>query len=234
VGSDESLVSVIAAVLGLSVKTLKRESYKMFLTSFSGVTSVVLVILSILLLALGMRGLVWRKPFVLHSRWQFCLVVISMLPGILLPAWLAFTESTQSQGFVSLFLWLNPLFFCCLLMMMWFQLKGYLVFGVTDQTFREALVYALDKLAIPYEERLSAMHLPSVDADLQVAVQSWMGVGQIKTKKAKDTAILHQIVDAMSEDFKTSPTKSPIITSLFQTISGGFILVIAVGLFLIG
>jgi hypothetical protein len=206
----------------------------MFLTSFSGVTSVLLVILSIPLLTLGMRGLIWRRPFILHSRWQFCLVVISMLPGILLPAWLASTASTQSRGLISLLLWLNPLVFCCLLLMMWFQLKGYLVFGITDQAFRDSLVYSLDKLGIPYEERLSAMHLPSVDADLQVAVQSWMGVGQIKMKKAKDSEILHQIVDVMSEHFRASPTESPIITSLFQTISGGFILVIAVGLLLLG
>ena len=67
--------------------------------------------------------------------------------------------------------------------MMWYQLKGYVAYAVTDTSFREALLAALQKLQYPHEETLSTIRLTSIDADLQVAVQSWMGAGVIKVKQ---------------------------------------------------
>ena len=87
--------------------------------------------------------------------------------------------------------------------MMYYQLKGYTAYAVTDTSFREALLAALQKLQLPYEESLSVIRLTSINADLQVAVQSWMGTGIIKVKQRTHKPVLRQVVNAMNEYFAT-------------------------------
>ena len=100
--------------------------------------------------------------------------------------------------------WTTTLLPGVILLMMWYQLKGYVAYAVTDTSFREALVAALQKLQLPYKESLSVIRLTSVDADLQVAVQSWMGTGTIKVKQREHRAVLREVVTAMNDYFRTS------------------------------
>ncbi len=82
---------------------------------------------------------------------------------------------------------------------MYLTLRGYMAFGVTDISLREGLVASLEKLDLPHEEKLAAIRLPTMGADLQVAVQSWMGTGQLKMKHRHLTRVLSDIVRGMNE-----------------------------------
>ena len=61
--------------------------------------------------------------------------------------------------------WLNPVIFTVVLVTMYFTLPGYTMFGITDTSFREALLAALEKLQLPYEEVVSSIRLTSIEAD---------------------------------------------------------------------
>ena len=104
--------------------------------------------------------------------------------------------------------------------MMWYQLKGYVAYAVTDTSFREALLAALQKLQLPYEESLSTIRLTSVDADMQVAVQSWMGTGTVKVKQRERRAVLTEVVNAMNDYFRTSAVSTNFISCVFLVIAG--------------
>ena len=111
--------------------------------------------------------------------------------------------------------------------MMWYQLKGYVAYAVTDASFREALLAALQRLELPYEESLSVIRLTSVNADMQVAVQSWMGTGTIKVKQREHRAVLTEVVKAMNDYFRTSSASTNMITSVFMVVLGVVMTILA-------
>ena len=109
----------------------------------------------------------------------------------------------------------------------WLQMKGYLAFAVTGKSFRDGLLAALDKLQLPYEETLSSIRLTSVEADLQVAVQSWIGTGQIKVRPGRHGPLLKKIVQAMKEHFRTAAVETNMIVCVFFLILGIFSILMA-------
>ena len=120
--------------------------------------------------------------------------------------------------------WIPFLMFPILAVFMWIQFKGYLAFGVTERSFREGLLAALEKLQLPYEESLSSIRLTSLGVDLQVAIQSWMGSGQIKVGKGHHALLLKEIVQAMHKYFRTTAVETNMISCVLYVIIGIFVL----------
>lgn len=104
--------------------------------------------------------------------------------------------------------------------MMCFALKGYVAYGITDVSFREGLFAALQKLQLPYEETLSSIRLTSVEADLQVSVQSWIGSGMIKVKQSEHRSLLTEIVTAMNGHLRISSARANLTSCIFFVIMG--------------
>ena len=115
--------------------------------------------------------------------------------------------------------------FICLLVFFWFQMKGYMAIGVSDDSFRNALHFSLNKNNLPFEEKLSVINLTSINAKLQVAIQSWIGVGQLKLKNSKDSKILREIVMGLNEYYIENDVGSNNITSMFYILMGIFMLI---------
>jgi hypothetical protein len=111
---------------------------------------------------------------------------------------------------------------------MCFTLQGYITFGITDTSFREALLAALQELQLPYEEMLSSIRLTSIEADLQVSVQSWVGSGVIKIKQRKHRSQLTEIVAAMNQYFRKSSVSVNLTTCIIYLVMG--ILMAALGI----
>ena len=163
-------------------------------------------IMAIFFLGIGLRAILTKRPFLISNRWMLSLIFVLLVPGIL------FTSRALSGNIAG---WVTPLFHVIILLMMWYQLKGYVAYAVTDTSFREALVAALQKLQMPYEESLSVIRLTSVNADLQVAVQSWMGTGTIKVKQRAHRSVLKEIVSAMNDYFRTSAVSTNFVSCVF-------------------
>src|SRR6185503_2804777 len=87
----------------------------------------------------------------------------------------------------------------------WQNLKGYVAFGVTNESFKAALHSALGKLNLPYTDLVSRIELPSIGADLQATVHSWSGTGELKVKPGKHRQMLRTIARDMNEYFRTAP-----------------------------
>lgn len=111
---------------------------------------------------------------------------------------------------------------------------GYIAFGVTDVSFREGLLASLKKLNLDHEETMSILRLPTIGADLQVAVQSWIGTAQIKMKQRQFRRVLVDIVNNMNEYYQNSAVSKMNLTScIFYVVMGVFLVVFA-GVFLFG
>ena len=187
-------------------------------------------LMAIYFLAIGLRAVLTKRPFLISTRWLLSLMFVVFIPVILLPLSLSLLLSSLPSGF-NVIIWANPLIFAVALLTTWYQLKGYTAYAVTDTSFREALLAALQKLQLPYEESLSLIRLTSINADLQVAVQSWMGTGVIKVKQRGYNSVLRQVAHAMNEYFRNSSLPTNMISCVFCLVMGAIMVIFAIGMF---
>lgn len=182
------------------------------------------VLMACFFLFIGVRVVLSKRPMFMPSRYFFAFMVLAFSPQFVNSANMLTGDSSNSLGLLP---YLGPLMFVFLLIFLWFQMKGYMAIGVSDDSFREALHFSLHKNNLPFEERLSAMHLTSIDAILQVAIQSWMGSGQLKLAKSKDPEVLPNIVTGIREYYIDNNVKPNNFTPIFYIIMGVFMLVFA-------
>lgn len=182
-------------------------AFDYFTTLFPILTAVI----GIFFLITGLKGLLTKRPFLISNAWMLVMMFVLFVPMGL---------SSLTILDVSPITWVTPVLYTALLVMMCYQLKGYVAFAITDTSFREALVAALQRLELPYEESLSVIRLTSVEADLQVAIQSWMGTGTIKVKQWAHRSVLKEVVDAMNEYFRTSSVSTNMVTCVFWVVMG--------------
>ena len=175
-------------------------------------------IMAIFFLGIGIRAILTKRPFLVSNRWLLSMFVVVLVPSIVLSL-----KSFPGE----IMNWTSSLLLVVVLVMMWYQLKGYVAYAVTDTSFREALVAALQKLQMPYEESLSVIRLTSVNADLQVAVQSWMGTGTIKVKQRVHRSVLKEIVPVMNEYYPTSAVSTNFVSCVFMVVAGVIMAILA-------
>ena len=180
----------------------------------------------VFILVIGLRGLVTKRPFLFSARWLLLFVLAMFLP----PLVTVFPRPFLSPRPLQMMDWLPLLMFPILAVVFWLQMKGYLAIAVTGKSFRDGLLAALEKLQLPYEESLSSIRLTSVEAELQVAVQSWMGSGQIKVRPGRHGPLLKKIVQAMKEHFRTAAVETNMIFCVIFLVIGIFAVVMAMAM----
>ncbi len=191
--------------------------------------------MALFFLVIGLRGVVTNKPFLISTGWLGWLLVVVLLgltPGMLQ----ALTLPTSGDGFGILMAlrWLVPTMAIVVVIFLSFTLWGYMAFGVTDTSFRDGLLASLEKLNLPHEGTLAAMRLPTIGADLQVAVQSWMGTGHMKMKHRQFRGVLGDIAKNMNDYYAYSAVPKVNLTGcIFYVVLGVFLIVFA-GVFLFG
>jgi hypothetical protein len=188
--------------------------------------------MALFFLVIGLRGIVFKKPFLISTRWLFVLVLLGFSPGMFQFAWLP--KFSGGPGMLLALGWLIPAMFIVILVFLYLTLRGYTAFGVTDKSFREGLLYSLRKLNLPYEETLATLRLPTIGADLQVSAQSWMGTGQVKMKQRQFSTVLRDIVNGMNEYYQSGAVSEVNLTCcIFYAVIGVFLAALA-GIFLFG
>ena len=182
------------------------------------------VLMAAFFLFIGMRVVLTKRPYFMSSRYFFVFMILAFSPQFVSTAWMI---TKDLPGNANIIFYLNPLLFIFLLAFLWIQMKGYMAIGVSDDSFRDALTFSLNKNNLPFEEQLSIVKLTSIDAILQVAIQSWIGTGQIKLKRSKGANVLPQIVSGLDDYYAENDIKPNNITPVFYIIIGIFMLIFA-------
>ncbi len=187
-------------------------------------------VMALFFLAIGLRGIVSKKPFVISSRWFLILVLLGFSPSILMT--IPFSGQSDGSGQLAVVQWLIPIILLVVLIFLYFTLKGYTALGITDVSFREALVASLKRLDLPYEETLAMVRLATIGADLQVAVQSWIGTGQLKMKQRQFNKVLSDIVRGMNEYYQSGSISKMNLTCCIFYVVMGVLMALFAGVFL--
>ena len=177
--------------------------------------------MAVFFLYIGIKVIASKKPLLLSSKVFFVFIVLAFSPQLIM----SFEIHSSSTGDIGLMSYISPLMFVVLLGFVWIQMKGYMAIGISDDSFRNSLHYALHQNNIQFEEQLSLIKLTDINADLQVSVQSWVGTGQLRLKKSKDKYLLAKLVSSINEYFISNSVKPNNTTSIFYIVMGLFMLV---------
>jgi hypothetical protein len=186
---------------------------------------ILFALMALFFLGIGVHVIAKNRPLFLSSKYFFAFMVLTFSPQFVNSYNFFSLETTANLQFIML---LNPIMFICLLVFFWFQMKGYMAIGVNDESFRDALHFSLAKNNLPFEEQLSTIKLTSLNTSLQIAIQSWIGVGQYKLKKSKDSQVLMKITEGLNEYYINNSVNANKITSIFYIVIGIFMLISAV------
>jgi hypothetical protein len=178
---------------------------------------IVLGLLALTLLGIGLRGLLTRRPFVFAARWLFAFMLLSFLPNAIMP--LTFERDFRDASDVFLTL-AGPAMFLVLAVFFWIVMRGHMAFGVTEESLRSGLTAALRELELPYEESLGAIRLPSVPAEIQVAVQGWVGTGQIKSRQRAGSPLVADVARRMNAYFRTTKVSTNLTCCVMYIVMG--------------
>jgi len=187
-------------------------------------------IIALALFYSGLTVLLRRKPLLFSSRWIFALMLICFAPQLIMPFTMPDLPGDSLEG-LRIMNWLMPVMFVVLLAFLWKQMRGYIVFGVVDRSFRKALLSVLDELRLERQEELSFIRIPSADLDIQVAIQSWAGTGQIKNKSRSGQEVFQQIIEGLQRRFALGELETNNATPVLYIILGIFMLIFC-GVFL--
>ena len=171
---------------------------------------------------LGVMGLIQKRPLITLAKNLMWVMLLAFLPNLIN----SFRLFGLSSSFRRLDLFtigmpiINIILYAVLIFVFWRQMSGYMIYGIYDETFHEALVAALNKLNLPFQETVSKIRLTSLNADLHVAVASWMGTAQLRIKQSEHRKIADQIANEMKVYFISHQVKVNNISFIVNLILG--------------
>ena len=196
--------------------------------------SILFGMLAIPFLAVGIRGLKTRRPFLTSMRMPLLMMLFYCITLLLLFLFFSFSKSIPVLRWASLLLCASSLLMLC------YSMKGYMASGVTYTPFRHGLQSTLEKLQLPYEEPSSlrrlqtpllgrTLQLKSGEAEMQVSM--WMGAIHLKVKQSRHYPLLREIADAMNEHFHTSAVRTNMIPFALDLLVAALFLAVGVMFF---
>lgn len=171
-------------------------------------------------IGLGLYVLVKRRPVVLHARWMLVTMLIVLLPPILQQASVMLSDQRPPAGDSGLMfavILLMPITIVALLVV---QMRGYFVFGATQESFRAGLLSALANLGLSPEETVSTIRLPSVPAELNVMMHGSMGTGQLRLRSGGSSELLARIAYGMRRHFDEAPGPTNLVSPVLHVVFG--------------
>ncbi|MCD4824454.1 MAG: hypothetical protein K8S55_07595 [Phycisphaerae bacterium] len=191
------------------------------------------ILMACFILFISIKGVLSQRPVFVPAKYFLVLMVIALFPQFVTSANMLFKGISDSMDNLWMVWCFNAIMAACVLVFFWFQMKGYVAIGVSGDSFRDAIHFSLNKNNQPFEEKLSVINLTSINANLQIAIQSWIGFGQIKLKNSKDSKLLPQIVAGINEYYISNNIKPNNITSIFYIVTGVLMLIFSGVLFFV-
>jgi len=192
------------------------------------------IIFGLYVFGIGLWGLVKQRPLVFPARQLMWFLLLCYLPITVQ----SFVPLINSRGHIEPFFILLPFIQVAMLALLvfvfWRQMTGYMIFGVSDDTFRDGLISALNKLNLPFHETISKIKLIELDADLQASVASWTGTAQIRMNQPQHVRYTKDIAGEMDVYYKNNAVKVQKITFIVYLLVGILMIIFVSALALLG
>ena len=188
------------------------------------VFAIILGIFSLYFISTGAVVLFRRKPILFSAKWPFFLMAFQMLAPLVIQFNMLLTHPSMSVN-TTVELVIHSLMRVMMLYSLWRVMQGYIMMGITDDSFRNSLFAALKEQNLEWKEELSLIRIPSENLDIHVSIQSWMGTGQIKNKTKQNRTKFEQVICSLKKQFAVGDIKINSISCIFYIIIGILLLI---------
>jgi len=160
------------------------------------------VVLSSFYIAVGLRVLLAKRPFIVSQLWQAVIGFAPLTAVSLSTLWPRYPPQSWLPAFVAVgamtILWGIALL----------SFRGGIVIGTTGTALRDALRHALRRLSLSYEESAQAFHLPTLKNELAVEATLFNGMFVLRPKKFGDRRAIRQLAAEINDFFRTTPAQT--------------------------
>lgn len=167
------------------------------------------------MLFVGVRGLLSRRVTIYSGKWLLALVALGFFPQFV--DGLKLLRTAPSVAVISL------AFYPFLLLIFWFATKGFICFGVSEETANDAFRSSFEKLGVKYEQSLGSVRLED-GGIFQISIQDWIGTMQIKPKNREAKARTTGLIAALSAHFSASEAGIRYMPYWIYAVCGGTLL----------
>lgn len=166
------------------------------------IQAVSFVVLSSFYIAVGIRVLLAKRPFMVSQLWQAAIGFAPLTAVSLTTLWPRYPAQSWLPAFLAVggmtILWGIAL---C-------SFRGGFVIGTTGTALRDALRHALRRLSLSYEESDQAFRLPMLKNELAVEATLFDGMFVLRPKKFGDHRAIRQLAAEINDFFRTTPAQT--------------------------
>jgi hypothetical protein len=140
-----------------------------------------------------------NKPTIVNSRIRLILITFAFLSLLVI--------NITNIDFTNLKLGIDltiPIFILLYLVYYFFMTKGYNIYCINDNDFRDSILNSLDKNGIKYKEKMNVIELIDLNNHINIAYVSWSGSGVLKLKNRKDSKIFKKIITDIRNYYRTN------------------------------
>ena len=187
---------------------------------FYQILPILLLCLSLAFIGMALYMLIRKKPILLSSLWVLALLGACFLPQILLSVQIYMTDLSVTHLLPSLLL-------VVLMVWLYFSMQGYTLYGVKGEEFQKALIEYLNEKGCEFEQTVTSLKIKEPEIELYIAVQSWIGTGQIRPKGKKN----REFMDDLVNNLRLKNMKVNRVTAIFYLVTGLLVFALSVSHF---
>jgi hypothetical protein len=158
---------------------------------------------SSLFIALGLRLLLARKPFIVSLFW-YSIIWITPVTAFGITS---FLRGYPAQCSLLDFVAIGCLAIWWTIVIVLLPYRGGFITGTTRTELRDALRHALHRLSLPYEESARAFRLPTLNNELVVKATGFNGIFTLHLKRLRNRRAIRQLVTEINDFFRTAPAQ---------------------------
>lgn len=163
-----------------------------------------------------------RQPYIFKTFHIVLFVILSFFPAIVMPL-VHFFGSFSRIGPTGCMLLISPLIMVVVLLYLRAVMKGYLLLGITKDSFRVPLLQSLKNMNLDYEETIYGIKISPDDVLIQCNIQAQVGMAQLFCDK-NNSDLLGKIVSNMRDIYNADKVETKYYSSIFYLILGSFCL----------
>lgn len=187
------------------------------------ITSAIFILVVGFIISIALATILGKRPIILSARWMF---------GMMCPLSIPIIIYSFSKGF-DVKQNIHFILYVIFLVALWIKMRGYMILGVSDAYFRDAIQDAARTLGLTIEETGSRLRIIETGEEIKVTISGFSGWAQLKPVKAESRNTVSRIVEGMKTYFETTKGKMSYFISYVWIIGAFSAIVIPVASFVL-
>ena len=150
---------------------------------FINLAPYILWLISILFVCIPLYVILLKRPLIINSVW----IVIMLFLCFFAQMYSSIEYLIEDPSFIGV---VPIVAFIVLMILFFFMMNGYSIYGVNDTDFQDKLIELLTEKNYNFKQGLSTIKIMNQDIETTITIQSWLGVSHLRLKGKDDKTLL--------------------------------------------